>query len=110
MECGWRAQLGGFGVAFESRAVIQKRLRDRPVAIARQHFQCAMSEPHLYRRFRAHGMPRSNVLRALLSWGWLGLTAVSLATTPERRGSWLRRAAVRSSRICGSVRWRSLYL
>ena len=110
IEFGWRAQLAGFRVAFEPRAVIQKRFRDRPAAVARQHFRSAMSEPHLYRRYRAHGMPRSNLLRALLSWCWLGLTAVSLVTTPQRRGSWLRRAAVRSGRICGSVRWRSLYL
>jgi hypothetical protein len=69
-----------------------------------------MSEPYLYRRFRGHGMPRSDLRRAILSWCRLGLTAGLLVTSPEGRGSWLRDAACRSGRVCGSVRWRNLYL
>jgi glycosyltransferase involved in cell wall biosynthesis len=110
IEFGWRAQLAGFRIAFEPRAVIQRRFRDRPAAVARQHFRSAMSEPYLHRRFRGHGMARSDLRRALLSWCRLGLTAVRLVTSREGRGSWLRDAAVRSGRICGSVRYRNLYL
>jgi glycosyltransferase involved in cell wall biosynthesis len=110
IDFGWRAQLAGFRIAFEPRAVIQRRFRDRPSAVARQHFRSAMSEPYLHRRFRAHGMDRSDSRRALLAWCRLGLTSARLVTSTEGRGYWLRDAAVRSGRICGSVRHRNLYL
>ena len=47
---------------------------------------------------------------ALLSWCRLGFTVARLVTSPESRGNWLRDAATRAGRICGSVRWRTIYL
>src|SRR2546423_4076722 len=73
IEFGWRAQLAGFRVAFEPRAAIQQRFRGSPGVLARRHFRGGLSEPHLYRRFRAHGMRRSSLIRAVLAWLWLGL-------------------------------------
>jgi hypothetical protein len=110
IEFGWRAQLAGFHVAFEPRAVIQQRFRSNPAAVGRRRFRGAIAEPLLYRRFRAHGMPRSNVLRGLLAWCWLAATAGRLARGAEGRGKWLRTAGTRAGRVFGSVRYRTLYL
>jgi len=110
IEFGWRAQLAGFRLAFEPRAVIQRRFRTSPAAVGRRHFRGATAEPLLYRRFRARGMPRSNLLRAILAWCWLAATAGRLVSGVEERGKWLRAAGTRSGRVCGSVRHRSLYL
>jgi glycosyltransferase involved in cell wall biosynthesis len=110
IEFGWRAQLAGFQFAFEPRAVIQQRFRGSPAAVGRRAFRGGIAEPLLYRRFRDHGMPRSNVLRALLAWCGLAATAGRLARGAEGRGKWLRTVGTRAGRVCGSVRHRTLYL
>ncbi len=110
IEFAWRAQLEGYRVSFEPRAVMQVRFPSTPVSIARQHFQYGVSEPHLYRRFRAHGMPRSDPIRAVGAWGSLAGDALLHLRRIETRGAWLRRAGNRLGRVCGSVRWGALYL
>jgi glycosyltransferase involved in cell wall biosynthesis len=110
MEFGWRAQLAGFETAFVPEAVMRLRFRRDVPALVRQHFRYGVSEPHLYRRFRAHGMPRSDTREALQSWRWLAVNVARLFGTRGTRGHWLRVAAARFGRLCGSVRWGVLYL
>jgi glycosyltransferase involved in cell wall biosynthesis len=110
MEFGWRAQLAGFEAAFVPDAVMRLRFRRSLPALARQHFRYGVSEPYLFRRFRRHGMPRSDVREALYTWRWLVLNCSRLFGTRAVRGHWLRVAASRFGRLCGSVRRGVLYL
>jgi len=109
MAFGWRARLAGFHAEFVPEAVIRLRYRTTLPALAKQYFRYGVSEPHLYRRFRGHGMPRSSVREALDTWLWLARNAQSLAGTQSARGHWLRVAATRAGRLCGSLRWGVLY-
>jgi glycosyltransferase involved in cell wall biosynthesis len=110
IEFGWRAQLAGFRVGFTPDAVIQRRFRNRPAAVARQHFRYGAAEPYLFRRFRDHGMPASDRREALEYWQWLLRNAVRDLRGADRQGNWLRLAAARTGRVYGSLRWRVLYL
>ncbi len=110
MEFGWRARLAGFHAEFVPEAVIRMRYKTTLRALVKQHFRYGVSEPHLYRRFRADGMPRSSVVRAIGRWAWLAVNAPRLAGSRSARGHWLRVAALRFGRLCGSARWRVLYL
>lgn len=110
MEFGWRASLAGFRVEFVPEAVIRLRYRATLGELVRQHFRYGVAEPHLFRRFRAHGMPRSSTGEALAEWRWIGRNANRLAAGRAERGHWMRVAALRCGRLCGSARWRVLYL
>jgi glycosyltransferase involved in cell wall biosynthesis len=110
IEFGWRAQIAGYRLAFAPQAVMSIRFRPRPGSIARQRFRYGMSQPYLFRRFRDHGMPRSDPGEAYEAWCWLARNAVRHLRSAQHRGNWLRLAGMRSGRIYGSIRWRSLYL
>jgi glycosyltransferase involved in cell wall biosynthesis len=110
MEFGWRAQLAGFRAEFVPEAVIRLRYRRTLSALVRQHFRYGVSEPHLFRRFRGHGMPRSSTAEALAAWRWIARHSYRLAGDRAGRGHWLRVTAMRCGRLCGSARWRVLYL
>ncbi len=110
IECAWRAQLAGFRVVFEPRAVIRLRYRTRMLAMARQYFRYGASEPHLFRQFRDLGMPRRDLREAARTWAWLLRHSAHMLRGREERGYWLRVAASSSGRLYGSVRWRVLYL
>jgi hypothetical protein len=110
MEFGWRAGLAGFETAFVPEALMRLRFRRSLRALVRQHFRYGVSEPHLYRRFRRHGMPRSDLREALDTWSWLLLHAARIFEGRGPRGHWLRVAAMRLGRACGSIRWGVLYL
>jgi glycosyltransferase involved in cell wall biosynthesis len=110
MEFGWRAQLAGFETAFVPDALMRLRFRRSVPALMRQHFRYGVSEPHLFRRFRPQGMPRSDVREALRTWRWLATNPSRLFHSRATRGHWLRVAAMRFGRLCGSVRWGVLYL
>ena len=110
IEFGWRAQLAGFRIAFAPAAVIQRRFRGHPAAIARQHFRYGCAEPYLFRRFREHGMPGSDRHEALEYWRWLARNGLRDLRRADGRGNWLRLAGARLGRIYGSLRWRVVYL
>jgi glycosyltransferase involved in cell wall biosynthesis len=110
MEFGWRAALAGFETAFVPEALMRLRFRRSVRALMRQHFRYGVSEPRLYRRFRRQGMPRSDLREALRSWRWLATNPARLFGSRATRGHWLRVAAMRFGRLCGSVRHGVLYL
>jgi len=110
IEFAWRAQLSGFRAVFEPRAVIRLRYRKRMLAMARQYFRYGVSEPHLFREFRGLGMPRRDVREALQTWAWLLRYVSHTLRGRDARGYWLRVAASNTGRVCGSLRWRVLYL
>jgi glycosyltransferase involved in cell wall biosynthesis len=109
MEFGWRAQLAGFRVEFVPDAVMRLRYRRSLRALVHQHFRYGVSEPHLFRSFRDRGMPRSDLREAADTWRWLAANVRRLHGDEATRGHWLRVAAMRLGRLCGSVRRRVLY-
>ncbi len=110
VEFCWRAQLGGYTLAFAADAVVQRRFQARAYAMARRYFDYGRPGPLLYRRFRAVGMPRSSLREAFAAWVWLVRGAPRATLSWPFRGRWLRRAGMRSGRLFGSIRHRVLFL
>jgi glycosyltransferase involved in cell wall biosynthesis len=109
IEFAWRMQLSGYRAVFAPDAVMRLRYRPSVRGLAWQYFRYGASEPHLYRRFRAHGMPPSDTDAVRAKWRWL-VDNVHLLRTEDGRGNWVRILAGGAGRICGSLRWRVLYL
>lgn len=109
-EFGWRAQLAGLRVAFAPEAVVQQRLRSSLWAVARQQYVYGMSEVKLVRAFRAHRLARPDQRAALRRWRWLWRRRSDLWASPQLRGQWARRAALRAGRLAGTLRYRTLCL
>lgn len=108
IDFGWRAQLAGYGVAFAPDAVMQRRFRSTVRATAWQYFRYGVAEPHLFKRWRKQGMER-DLRQAFATWLWL-VRSFTLLFSARGRGRWLRVAALCFGRICGSLRWRVVYL
>jgi glycosyltransferase involved in cell wall biosynthesis len=109
-EFGWRAQLAGYTLVFAPQAVVHQRLRAGLAAMAWQQCVHGMSAPKLLRAFRGHGIPAPDNRAALARWRWLAANAPDLWRSPERRGTWVRRAALRAGRLAGSARHLTLCL
>lgn len=110
LEFCWRAQLANYRLAFASHAVMRYRYRTNLRSFARQVYGFSRAEPQLYRQFRDHGMPRSRLRGAFKSWRWLILHLPVLVRPSPARATWVRRAARRWGRLCGSVRHRVVFL
>ncbi len=106
----WRAQLAGATLAWVPDAVIHYRLRQGLRPLLRQHRHWGMGSVDLYCRFRAHGMPRSPVLRGLWAWARLIGGAPVRLPSPAGRGVWASRVAYRWGRLRASLQHRTLYL
>ena len=109
-EFSWRAHLSGLRVAFAPEAVVQQRLRAGLRAVARQQYVYGMSEVKLVRAFRAHRPARADQRAALERWRWLWRNRGDLRASPQLRGQWVRRAALRAGRLAGTLRYRALHL
>lgn len=109
IEFSWRAQLRGYEIAYEPKAVIHVRQRQRLIDTARQWYQYGKSGGQLYREFRDRGMPRSSTTAAIRGWAWVVIHLLNLFRTRSRR-IWVRRAAYRAGRVAGSVRAGVIFL
>jgi GT2 family glycosyltransferase len=109
-ELFWRLQLAGHRVEFVPDAVVYYRERHALGELWRQFFHYGKQDPHLYRDFRAHGMPARGVTAGVSSWGHLVLRAPLYLRTGEGRRQWVRSTARRAGRVVGSVRYRACYL
>lgn len=105
-----RAQHLGLRVAHAPRAVVQVRFAATLRELAAQFYRYGRGQPPLYRRERGRGWPRSETRAALREWAWLVAGFPAQLRTPQRRGWWVRCAALRAGRLSGSVRARVLYL
>jgi glycosyltransferase involved in cell wall biosynthesis len=110
MALVWRAQRAGYRLAAASDAVVHYRFRDRVGAMAWQHFRYARMEPKLYREFRPHGMPRASTRSASARWWSVLRSAPDIVRGVERRGQWMRTAALSAGRAWGSIVNRVVYL
>jgi len=110
LEWSWRAQLDGRAtIGFARGAVVRYRYRSEPRAIARQAFGRGLATTRLYRDYRTRGMTAPSILDALRTWAWLVVRAGALASA-TRRPTWVRRAGEAAGRLCGSLRYRVLFL
>jgi glycosyltransferase involved in cell wall biosynthesis len=109
-EFGWRAQLAGYKLGFAPRAVVHQRFRAGLAAMAWQQCVHGMSAPKLVRAFRRHGVPAPDNRAAVARWRWLAANVSDLWCSPELRGRWVRRAALRVGRLAGSIRHLKLCL
>jgi glycosyltransferase involved in cell wall biosynthesis len=110
VEFSWRAQLAGYATATAPEALMMKRYRVTLRDLTRQWYGYGRAEPHLFRRFRRAGMPRTGLRATVGSWWHLLRNAPNLLRSGERRGSWLRVAALSFGRVVGSIRWRVLFV
>jgi GT2 family glycosyltransferase len=110
VELSWRAQRAGLRVRFAPAAVVHCRYRTRFGAVAKQAYRISFQQAHLYRDFRAHGMPRRKTLRFFRVVASLMIDLPACATSKDFRWGWMRRASEQFGRVAGSVRYRVLYL
>ena len=108
IDFAWRLQVAGYRVGFAPGAMAQRRFKPTIAATVKQYFRYGVSEPHLFKLWGRHGMPR-DLDEARRQWRWLAASLPQLRSDAGR-GEWLVVAAQRLGRICGSVRWRTFYL
>ena len=108
IEFAWRAQLAGYRMTFAPGALIQYRFKTTIRSTFAQYFRYGVSEPHLFKVWRRYGMQR-DLREAVNTWRWLVTNLPSLRRRASR-GRWMRDAGLRCGRICGSLRWRVVYL
>jgi glycosyltransferase involved in cell wall biosynthesis len=109
VEFAWRAQMAGYRAAFAADAVVRQRYRTQLAATLRQHVRYGASVPHLYRGFRRYGMRSPGIRGGIGTWKELARRTPDLLGSKERRGHWLRLAAVCAGRLGGSLRWRAFF-
>lgn len=106
----WRAHLAGHPPAFVPGALLMYRSRASLRALLRQSYRDGTTHPHLYRDFRAAGMPPSSVAGAARAWLRLVWRLPRALRTDEGRRAWVTDLGQQAGRIVGSVRFRTLYL
>jgi glycosyltransferase involved in cell wall biosynthesis len=110
VELCWRAQLRGYRLGFAPEAVMAYRYRPSLRAFARQSYGYGRMTPRLYREFRQHGMPRSDLRTALGAWKWAVLHLLDVPRSPVQRGVWVRIVATRIGRLVGSLQHRVFFV
>jgi glycosyltransferase involved in cell wall biosynthesis len=110
VEFSWRVQLASYQLGFAPDAVVRYRHRSGLRPLMHQHYLYGVHAAKLYRDFRTRGMPRSPFRRAIRVWGRVIAHLVVDLPFPDRRGTWLRKAAYRWGRLWGSIRYRVFYL
>lgn len=110
VELCWRAQISSFELGFAPSAIVHCRHRTRFWALAWQAFHIAREQPHLYRDFRAYGVPRSSLREFARAVGSLVIQAPTAAATWNHRRRWALRASHQLGRLAGSLRYRVVYL
>jgi glycosyltransferase involved in cell wall biosynthesis len=108
-EFSWRAQALGLRVGIAPGALMRVRYPPGLRGLASQFFRYGHSQPRLFRRHRGDGMPRSDFAEALADWRGLAAGLPSLWRCEQKRGRWVRSAALRCGRAAGSVRHRVFY-
>lgn len=108
IEFCWRAQLAGYVLVAEPRALVHYRLRPSLGALVRQARMYGAAEAHLYLKFRHAGLRRRPASTLIADLWWI-VTRLPFAWPVSRRGAWLRRAAQQAGRVQGSLRYRVLW-
>jgi GT2 family glycosyltransferase len=109
VDLSWRLQLAGYGLHFESAALVRYRHRRQLGDIWRQNVSYGMADVLLYRRYRDHGLRPRTLRHTLGSYRGLVLRVPDLSRRASR-GVWLRDAGHRWGRACGSLQQRVAFL
>jgi glycosyltransferase involved in cell wall biosynthesis len=109
-ELSWRVQVEGRRLARAPDAVVAYRYRASAWATARQYYAWGEANPRLFRRYRAHGMRRANLVDAVRTWTWIVAGVALLPFSAAHRGRWALRTAERVGHVVGSIRHRVVFL
>jgi glycosyltransferase involved in cell wall biosynthesis len=109
IDFAFRAQLAGLQMGFVPDAVVAYRLRGSTRDAARQYYRYGHSRPHLYRKFRASGMPRRSLRHAVRTYA-LTLWHVPQLISSDGRARWIVQAAFLLGMLTGSLHDHTLYL
>ena len=111
VDFGWRVQLSGYTVGACDHAVLHYRARTDRRALFRQYARDGEGSAHLYKRYRAHGMPGRSVAHAVKTCIWLSLRLPTIGHRPLAvQGQLVRAAGKQWGRIRGSVKHHVVYL
>ena len=99
----WRAQLQGHVIQFVPEAVLHVRFRESLSSIYRQARAYAEYNVLLYKRYRAHGMPRLSFTASLPGWRNVLWGALWLRSK-EDTARWLWDFGWRVGRVQGSLK------
>lgn len=101
----WRAQLAGFRLSPVLDAVLHVRYRDSVASLYRQARLYGEWNVFIYKRYRAHGMPKINWMFGLL--GWINLARrVGALFRSELRSEWVWGLGWVIGRVRGSLKYR----
>ncbi len=110
VDLSWRLQLRGYKIHTVPSAVVYCRPWKSFSVLWKKHVLMGEAEVNLYRRFAAHGMPRSSLRAALKRYKSLIKKGIRLrrAGLPSRR-KWVSQVGHCWGRLRGSLRYRTLY-
>jgi glycosyltransferase involved in cell wall biosynthesis len=108
-DFAFRVQLAGYRYASRPDAFVHYRMPTSIRAAMRKYYAYGRCAPHLYRKFRAQGMPRRSLLDVAKVWLRFGLRAPELLGTRDDRLRWCERVAHASGRVAGSVELRTWF-
>ncbi len=111
IEISWRLQLQGYPLHPVPDAVIHVRYRETRQAMWKQNVRFGEAHAYLHKQFASCGMPRSSV-RGILHKYWELITKLPflLGGDETQKAQLLRKAALCWGRLCGSLRYRTIYL
>ena len=111
VELSWRLQLHGYPLHPVPAALIHVRSRETRQAMWKQHVRYGEAHVYLYTQFASSGMPRSSVKKAVHNyWGLISRMPHLLWGDERQRAQFVRKAALCWGRLCGSLRYRTLYV
>ncbi len=113
VDLSWRLQLHGYKIYDVPEAIVHYRYRQTFWALWKQFARFGYYQPLLYRRFKLYGMPRSPVRRVFRQYKRLLKKAVRILISgeePDEKAKWVCHSATHLGRMCGSLRYRTLYL
>lgn len=111
VDISWRLQLRGYSLHDALAAVVYYRDRTTLWAIWKQGVSNGQAYVNLYRHFAAYGMPRSSMRAVLRKYARLIKKVPRLwGTDRYAQVRWVRQVGDSVGKLCGSLRYRTLYL
>jgi glycosyltransferase involved in cell wall biosynthesis len=110
IELSWRAQVAGYRLVHAPAAVVEYRLRSDIGSLVRQHYSYGQAGPHLYRRYRDHGMRRVGAGLTARGWARVGLGWPGALASRRLRGRWALEAGYRAGQLRSCARERVVFL
>lgn len=104
IDFSWRAQLGGFKLAYVPDADVARRLRSRPTDLWKQFYGYGRAKPQLYAQYRRQGASREPIHQTLKTWAWIVVHVPDTFRDSARRARYFRVVGARTGRVVGSIR------